>query len=300
MAPRWLVTLAGVALSGSTAASAGPIRMALEPADRQASEIYRDVVISVENRSTATVRGVSVRMADGGPTLLFPLTAPPEANAALPAALPVCAPQQGYRLRALAGDDAGSAPLAEVDVSTTWAPNQISPVSFIDPAPYDEAAAYSAAAKGAALGWPSRTRRNVLILALAACVALAGALFIRRPALRVVAVAVVTAGAVVGAALVLSGPVVDARYVYREVSSGMGTNALVPTHLVLTCCRTTEWRHPSADLLPVYSNAQQMAEDNAVIHSERGLSLRIAPGQTRIFLAPQPRSRPATTTQVSN
>ena len=254
--------------------------MAVEPAAVQEAGPYRSATLQVGNRSGTPVRAVAVRMREGGPTFLFPVSLPPDANASLAVALPVAAIEQTYRLRALAGESGDAPVISAKDVSTTWAAERVDPRGFLDAEPY-----YRHEDKTAR--WPAGLLRNLLLAAAVACIALLSAVFVRPRAWRLAVVGLLAASASVTIILVLrAGPPV-AIVQYETVAAAISADANAPpaTEIVLTCLRTTRWTHPSADVMPLYRSVRQMADDDAVIHPQKGLSLTIRPGQMRVFLA---------------
>lgn len=53
--------------------------------------------------------------------------------------------------------------------------------------------------------------------------------------------------------------------------------------LILSCRRTSNWSYPSANLVPVYRDGQQLATDNTIIDARTGVLVRISPDEIRIF-----------------
>jgi hypothetical protein len=266
------------AVFAAPTASASEVGFSLAPAAVQGAGPYRDLRLSVRNHSTQPVRAVSVRMGEGGPAYLFPLAIPPEANSSLTVPLPVFVPEQTYVVRALAGEEADSPVLSAATVATSWPAERVSPIDFIDPQLY-------ARHEGRASRWPEGFLRELFLASGAVCAALLGVVLLRSPGRRLSVVLAIAAASAAGILIWADRETPVAQYTVAA-SPRRDANGPGEATLVVSCLRTTEWRHPSALLIPIYRSPRQMLEDDAVAEGREGMSLTIHSGEMRIFRVP--------------
>jgi len=267
---------------GAGSASA-QVDLRLSPADTGSPGPYRSAILSVANPSAQSVRAVSIRMVEGGPAFLFPLAVPPEANATLAVELPVFTPEQGYGVRALANEDARAQALATATIATTWPPDRISPVDLIDSDAYVRN-------EGKAASWPAGFLRELFIAAAVVCIAMASACFLRRPRWRLAVVAAIAVGAAMGTVAWVGRGTEVTHYTVEappaseaDPSISLGASRPAEALLIVSCLRTTKWRHPSGRLVPIYRDGRQMSQDDAVIDPRHGTSLTLHAGEIRVF-----------------
>ena len=254
--------------------------LAVEPAASQPAGACRAAVLSVANHSSQPVRAVAVRMIEGGPTWLWPLAVPPDANASLAVSVPVQTLEQGYALRALAGERADSPAIATSSVTVSWPTGPAAPFRLLRQDLYQDH-------EDKIASWPMGFRRELFLAVAAGCIALAGAVLLRRRAWKLAAVAAVAVGATVAILLWVERRGDVAQYAVAS-SSAAEPNAPQATLLIVSSPRTTAWRHPSSEIIPLYGSPGQMARDDAVIQSGRGISLTVHAGELRVFQVPSP------------
>ena len=225
------------------------------------------------------VRAVCLQDVDGGPRLVYSLTAPAGSKQTITVALPAVSQQQRYRVDLLAADAYPAPVLASLTAAVTWSPAQTdSAEAFFDSDCYEPWLEDPPT-------WPADLRRNVFVALVLTCLAAAGAGMIRSPAIRIAALIVIAAACTAGVAAYLSAQPVILEQTARDGDL-----------IVLRCLRQTHWHSQREDLVPVYFDKRHMRRDNLVIHSGRGLRVRLSPTQdahrVRIF-----RRRDRTTTR---
>jgi len=277
------VSIALSAVLASAAGAAVTVRLRPGAADGPTDEGLLPATLTVADPNGelgAVVRGISLRRARGGPTLLYHVSIAPGTRQDIPVALPVVSVQESYTTRLLAAEDASGAALRELEVPLTVP--QVDLVerarsALIDPAAYDDWLEDLPR-------WPRWLLRTVFLTAAVICVAMGAALFVRRPALRLAAVVSIVAAGTLATAWVLSQcPVVSLR------RSGPLT--------ILGCRRTTALRRTEPSVRPLYWSRRQMDADDMVYCPGRYVTLTLHPDQVRLFRRAVP--PPATTTAPS-
>ncbi|HOD79805.1 MAG: hypothetical protein BWX88_02212 [Planctomycetes bacterium ADurb.Bin126] len=220
------------------------------------------------------VRAVRLREAQGGPTILQPLTVPPESTQTALVPLPAWSQQHAYRVELLAEDrDDANAILPARQVALSWPADILDRDAVFAPWQYEP---YQELPR-----WPAPLLRNVFLAAALFALACTGLLLVRRPLARSLLLIVLAALAGAGTWLLLDqAPLVVHREVARDGSS---------LH-VLTSRRTVQW---SVDqpLWPVYFNLRQMRDDSLVVHVGRATRLTLLPDDVRILRPGPPISR---------
>jgi hypothetical protein len=236
----------------------------------------RLILADPDGELPGVVGAVTLRRGGGGPTLLFSASVPPRTEQAIAVALPAVSGQQSYTVRLLAAPDAPSPLLGTLSADVRWpdldAVEQCRS-TLIDSAAYSDWVEELPR-------WPPRLLRTVFLTAVLVCVALAGALFLRGPALRLGAALLVAAAGT----LVLWRAVSDCEVVLARRGGDL---------TAVTCRRTTTWSHGAEGFTPVYWNRKQMDEDAMLYQPGRRLRLTLTPEEVRVFRR-HPR-QPATT-----
>jgi hypothetical protein len=247
---------------------------------------YRPAELTVRNDSDQVIRGIAIRMREGGPTFLHGVAIPPQTSQTLTIPLPALQENQAHVVRLLKDDSLGAPVVGEFQASVNWDPNHVETAqgAFLYPG------IYSASEESLPL-WPRSLLRNVFLGAVVTCLALAGAIFIRRPRWRLAAVVGIVALATAGVLHVLARePVV----LVNTVEKAVRPKAPVKSYLVVSCRRTTEWTTSDAALAPVYFNKLHLAEDDTVIHWGRTLTTGLRPREVRVFRRVGEGARPST------
>lgn len=216
-------------------------------------------------RLAGVVRAVAIRPEAGGPTILCPASIAPKTVQDVSVRLPVISAQQAFVVRLLPADDVAATPLHQAIV-----PLEVTDLNAVERArgALIDPDAYQGRLEDLPR-WPPDLLRTVFLAAVLACVALGGALFIRRPAIRLLAAAaVVTAGSFVLAHVLGDCPTVLVR------PAGPVT--------IVTCRRTVAWSHPSS-MLPIYWNQRSMERDDLVLRPEGDLTVTLHPQDVRVF-----------------
>jgi hypothetical protein len=254
------------ATATNPSASAG-VGLTLAPAGAPVDGFIpaRLAVADPQGRLTGVVRAVAIRPEAGGPTILCPASIAPKTVQDLPVRLPVISAQQAFVVRLLPAADAAATPLHQAIV-----PLEVTDLNAVEQARNALIDSHSYDGRLEDLPrWPPALLRTVFLAAVLACVALGGALFIRRPAIRLLAAAaVVAAGSFVLAHVLGDCPDVLVR------PAGAVT--------IVTCRRTANWSHPS-DMLPVYWNQRTMERDDLILRPEGDLTVTLHPGDVRVF-----------------
>jgi hypothetical protein len=268
-----VATLASAAFaapsSAPTATAPAPagVALTLAPAGAPANGFVpaRLNVADPQGRLGGVVRGVAVRPEAGGPTILCPASIAPKTVQDLPVLLPVISAQQAFLVRLLPATDAAAKPLHEAIV-----PLEVTDLNAVDRSrnALIDPDAYQGRLEDMP-HWPPALLRTVFLAAVLAGVALAGALFIRPPAIRLLAAAAVVAAA----SFVLDHVLGDCPDVLVRP---------VGPVTVVTCRRTVAWSH-AADMLPVYWNQRTMQRDDLILRPEGELTVTLHPEDVRVF-----------------
>ena len=247
---------------------------------------YRPGELTVRNDSDQVIRGIAIRMREGGPTFLHGVAIPPQTSQTLTIPLPALQENQAHVVRLLKDDSLDAPVVGEFQASVNWDPNHVetAQAAFFYPG------IYSASEANLPL-WPRSLLRNVFLGAVVTCLALAGAIFIRRPRWRLTAVVGIVALSTAAALGMSAGePVV----LVNTVEKGVRPKAPMKSYLVVSCRRTTEWTTSQAALAPVYFNKLHLAEDDTVIHWGRTLTTGLRPREVRVFRRVGEGARPST------
>jgi len=271
----------------------GPMRVSLERGERRDdSELpYRRGNLTVQYDSPPpsagnkydVIRGITIRSARGGPTMLFGVTIPAGSPPRkLSVVLPALSAQDSYNIRLLAGETAQTAVIAEFDLSLDWPAGWVTAQAFLDPDAYD-AGDYLPPV------WSNRTLQSVFVIAAVACVLLAANLLIRRAAWRVFGTAATVIAAAAGLWFAASFEPTIAR---RQ----LGDDGRL---LLVSCLRDAQCEILEPHTVPLYYNLEEMARDDAVIRTSEKLTVRFKSGEVRLFARPpavgsQAKTQPAT------
>jgi len=269
-----------------------PVRVSLERSETQDdSELpYRRANLTVQYDSPTpdadnkydVIRGIAIRSARGGPTMLFGVTIPTGSPPrTLSVVLPALSAEDSYNVRLLAGETAESAVIAGFDLPLDWPAGWVTAEAFLDPEAYDTGEHLPPV-------WSNRTRQSVFVITAVACVLLAATLLVRRAEWRVFAATVTVIAA--GAGLWFAASF-ESIIVRRE----LGDDGRL---LLVSCLRDVECEILAPHTVPLYYNLEEMAGDEAVIHTSEKLTVRLRSGQVRLFARPPVvGSQPTTKTQ---
>jgi hypothetical protein len=194
--------------------------------------------------------------------------------------LPAQTLQQTYVAAFVGEHGDGAAPIARQVLTVTW------PADVLDRPSLPVAPEAYGPYEGDLPRWPAAALRNVFLTVLLGCIALAAALFIRRPPLRAAAALAAVAAATAAAAGQLHGlPTV----IRRDVPAPSADQGPEPggSLTVLTCRRSAVWSDPEARLVPIYQFPHQLAEETMTIHAEKGVRLRLIPQEIRLLRRPR-------------
>lgn len=264
--PAHKAALALICLLAAGATGEAPVSLSPAPGDEPAAPPYRSCRVEVVNRTDRLVRGLSLRDARGGLTVLAPATIAPGQTRVLAVGLLPLSVQQSYQVKLLARARVDAEVVGRFSVPVTWPEDAVEQAQgkLIDTDAYDQWEARTPS-------WSQAVRRNVFLLAVLACVALAGVLFLRRPALRAGVLTAVVALATAAAAVGLCR---------QDVLSEHRHGRLV----VVTAKRTVDWTCDEPELLPVYAVPRQVYEDRTTVLTAGGrISATIRPGRPRLF-----------------
>lgn len=233
--------------------------IALTPADQQRPADWpyssAELHLKVDSVSASSATAVQLRWQLGGPTFVYPLTLLPDSSQTVIVALPAMRLQQVYDIVL----KAGQADILHTQATIVWPAERVNEGAFIDPRAHLRH-------EGPLPRWSARLKRGVWLAAAAMCVALAGAIFIRRRCVQLgVLAAVVLVAAILAGVWLHRQPAVVAR----TVENG--------DILILTARRTVEWRSESV-FAPVYVDIHQAAADSMVI-GPGGVTLTLQPQQ---------------------
>ena len=248
-----------VTLTPAEGAPAGPLGPGFLPATLRVADPNGEL--------GGVARGVSVRRKRGGPTFLYATSIAPKTEQSLAVVLPVVSPQETYTVRLLAAPDVAAETLGQFERTTTLA--DLAAVerarnALIDPVAYD-------GWREDLPRWPDWLLRGALLAGALSCLAMAAALFLRRPVLRLAAVAVLAAGGAFAAWTVLAEcTIVSVR------RAGPIT--------AVACRRTVEWSVPTAGgLAPVYDRPRDLDDDDIVYRPDGTAAMKLQPAAIRLF-----------------
>jgi len=267
-----------VILASAAAGHAGA-DASLEPAAQQDPGLlpYRQAQLTIrqtEKGSAPVIRAVALRQTLGGPTLLFGVTVPPGTSHSALVPLPAVFVQETYAVRLLTEPRVDAPVVAEQELSISWPPELLATDFWIDPAAYEPW-------QFDLPRWPRQTLWGVFVAALLSCLAMASALFIRPPTIRLVALLILVAASCVAVMIPLRAmPTLVARRVNLPRVAGI---PLPGALWVLTCRRTGNWTHEAATMQPVYQDRRQMLADQSVIVDGSVLRVPIRPDEVRLF-----------------
>ncbi len=233
--------------------------IALTPADQQRPADWpyssAELHMQVDSASASSATAVQLRWQLGGPTFVYPLTLLPDSSQTVFVALPAMRLQQVYDIVLKAGRE----DVLRTKATIVWPAEWVNEGTFIDPRAHLRH-------EGPLPRWPSRLKRGAWLAAAAMCVALAGAIFIRRRWVQLgVLATVVLVAAILAGVWLHRQPAVVARM----VEDG--------DILILTARRTVEWRSESV-FAPVYVDIHQAAADSMVV-GPGGVTLTLDPQQ---------------------
>ena len=272
------LTMLGVALAACHVANAAQISASLKPSaiQSQVAFPYRSAELAVRNPGNRMITAVCLRWRHGGPEIVVPTAVAPGSRQVLKVNLPAASPLQAYRVQLRGDDSSAESVLGELDLTITWPVEDVADRAFVDPGAYRPYL-------DAFPGWRESLRRNVFLGAVLACLAVAATLFVRPPAIRLIALAAVILAAATASAWAFTNAdpgveLVEAQppLPVREASEG-------DRLLVVACRRTVDWTHPNPRLAPVYYSREEMAEDTMVVDARNGVSVRLHPGRIRLF-----------------
>jgi hypothetical protein len=250
--------------------------VSLSPAAKDADRLlpYRPAELSVRNGTDQVIRGVAVRLHNGGPTFLHFVTVPPGTTHAMTVSLPAVATRQTYSIRLLPDENADGKPLAQHEASIEWDPNVVeqSEAAFFDPRSYRPWESNLPL-------WPGDLLRNVFLALVLTALALAGTLFIRPARLRVGAILLVA----VCAAGALSLVVMREPVVFEQAAPARAASPGAAGLLVVSCRRTVEWAKADWTLAPVYYSPRHMTEDDLLVRWGKEVRARVHPDEVRLF-----------------
>ncbi len=243
------------------------VELSVAPAQAASNAPFRLALLRVSvPPGRPLVRAVRLREIQGGPTILQPLTVPPESTQTATVPLPAWSQQHTYRVELLAEErDDADAVLAARQVALAWPADILDRDALFAPWQYDP---YQELPR-----WPAPLLRNVYLAAALFALACTGLFLVRRVLARSLLVIVLAALAGGGTWLLLGqAPLV----VHREVARDD-----FPLH-VLTSRRTVQW-NCDQPLWPVYFNLRQMRDDSLVIHVGRSCRLTLLPEDVRLL-----------------
>jgi len=232
-------------------------------------------VADPNGRLPGVVGGIGLRRKAGGPTLLYAASVAPRTEQTLGVVLPAVSVQDRYVVRLLAEDRSDAPLMARREVAVTFP--RVEAVEeargrLLDPAAYQDWIEDVPR-------WPPWLPRSVFLAGAVFCAVLGGALFVRHPARRVLAVLVLTAGGTAAVARLVTAP-----------------PAIVTRHdgplTVVTARRTTVWSCPADGVGPIYWSRPRFDADDAVIRPGGRLTVTVRPSEVRLFR----RRPPATAT----
>jgi len=280
---RVLLIPAAVLLVISAAACAqtesdGPeIHVSLERSEvRDDSQLpYRTATLTLEYISSDAAAGnrhdvircITIRSARGGPTMLSRVTVPVASPVQkLGVLVPPLSAQGAYRVRLFAGQTADSDLLGEFDLSLDWPTGWVTAEAFVDPEAYGDGDYVPPR-------WSNRTLYSVFVTAAIACILLAATLLVRSAPWRVAGtVFIALAAATALWTIATSEPAV--------VRQPIGDDGRM---LLVSCRRAAKCEIPAPHTIPLYYDLEEMADDNAVVHTAEGLTVLLAARDVLLF-----------------
>lgn len=240
---------------------------------------YQAADLTIDNQGNELIQTVVMRWRHGGPVFVFPVAVAPHTTDTIRVYLPACSPQQTYDVKFLAGDEIDSPVIAKLDIGIAWPAKYVATSNriFIDPSKYEIAFEPSQPTV-----WSASLLKNIFIYALLASCALAGTLFIRRRRRRLAA-----ALAIIALSVGVSIFELQNQKTHQSVIIPCENDPYLHNYKILTSRRTTQWRHWSPLLFPIYYHRQQMADDDMIVHARDGITLTLHPGKYRILASTQ-------------
>jgi hypothetical protein len=279
----YLLLLAAVILA--IAATAGAqVNVTIEPAADQGDAPYPYRLAAIQIATDATDQAFSeirVRSAKGGPEIRAAGAIPPRTpRTTLTLPLPALSVQQVYDVHLLAEDSSvaghdATAPGKTVDLQVTvnWLPEQVNEAGFIDRRLYDDL-------EDDLPPWPAQLRQVLFLTMVGSGLALAMTILMRPGPLRLSAMLVVLAAtAGVSWWCLEDTPLVQTRIVDCPAAHGQRPCQLY----VVTSRRTAQWADKDAVIVPVYYDAEQMANDTTIVQPGVGITSDISPNRVHLF-----------------
>ena len=300
-----MIRIAAIALFvTASSALAAPV-ISLAPAGGQdLRQPFREVKFTAQNTTAGIVRAVSFRSRDGGPTLLVDAVIPPGGKLEGVVPLPALLPQQSYDVMLLssvqaAADESAPQVLLKSQADVFWPPAMVNPDRFVNWR-YDQA-------QFGAVAWPAERKRDVLLVLVLGCLAMAAVRLlgdgkrgqvpfsvcrphegkapvkkkVPDPFSRWLALGAIVAGTTVASAWVL-GRVGLAVNQSSWVSIGERTQPLLAAG-----SRRTIQAVYNPRIVPVYVTREQMQNDSTVIHVAREATMTLRPGSVYLFEQPE-------------
>ncbi|MCP4375647.1 MAG: hypothetical protein GY794_05670 [bacterium] len=264
-----------------------PAKVSLKRGEtRDDSELpYRQASLTVQYDSPAdgnsrhkVIRGITIRSARGGPTMLFRVTIAPGSPARdISVILPVLSLEESYKVRLLSQwSDRGDV-IGEFDLSLDWPAGWVTSDAFLDPEAYDDGEYLPPV-------WSNRTLRNVFVVAVISCVVLGAMLLVRSAVWTAVGATVTVIAAAAGLWFTASfEPIIVRRQVGDDGE-----------HLLVSCLREARCEILPPHTVPLYHNMDEMSRDEAVIYTEGKLTVDLKCGNPVLFGRPPAARVPAT------
>ena len=215
----------------------------------------------------ADVRGVSLRNAAGGATMVFPAAMSAGGDYILPLALPAVSPQQTYEVRLIGADGEAA---ESVRTALAWPVAMLTTDAWIDPDAYEPFA-------GEAPAWPREVRRAALLTGVLFVLAMAATLLLGRASVASAGI-VLAAGCVAATLTLRAAPPLEVDRIDLPAPSG-GPQTL----WAVGARRSSVWRLQGPPPLPVYRSREEMRRDRSVIDFGSGLTAPLRAGELRLF-----------------
>ncbi len=234
--------------------------------------------LTIKNDSSSVAAAVRLQSSAGGPATIHPVTAAPGTQVTLTVNLPAISPQQMYHIDLLATyAPAVAGSIAHTTAAISWPVETVeqSRQKFFDPDACDKALATMPV-------WPDVTLRYTFLGLVLMCLGAGGVLFIRRPHLRLLCLALV----IVAGFAVTAYPLAECNVVNRIDSrvDGIGYATMTTRRTVSTLADARDGR-----LVPVYMNERQLlADTGTVLLADGGAYLELKPNRPRVFLIAPP------------